>query len=249
MTQIFEAAARVSTIWSLAAFAIAAVLMLTIKKKGPGVIAALVAIVILGLVPIIGSLYVYAIKTPEIYRLRVTVLSPMRVPVNDAKVTSSTGGEPKKVEGGWQFDIPAASKPANGQLVVYAKVDDTALTGETEVHLADDYNPLATILLRADQSATVRGIVLDDNGAALADATVSVVGYGNEGVKTGADGGFSLPAMWRRTGWSLSTFFRIVRISTRMSRTATLMRTAKSPKNSTPWRGVSYTSTRISMSR
>ena len=48
--------------------------------------------------------------TGALYRVRVTVLNPQQQPINDAKVTSSMGGEPKKVEGGWQFDIPAASQ-------------------------------------------------------------------------------------------------------------------------------------------
>jgi hypothetical protein len=34
-----------------------------------------------------------------IYRVRVTVLDPAQVPVEDAKVWSSMGGEPKKVAG------------------------------------------------------------------------------------------------------------------------------------------------------
>jgi len=42
---------------------------------------------------------------PSIYRLRVTVLNLDRTPNNEAKVTSDYGGEPKKVEGGWEFDI------------------------------------------------------------------------------------------------------------------------------------------------
>jgi hypothetical protein len=145
-------------------------------------------------VPIVGSLYVQAQKRPEIYRVRITVLDPARVPVDAATVWSSIGGEPKKVAGGWQFDIPFASKPADGKLVVYAKVENTPLTGETALQLADDYNPAATIVLGRDDSATVRGIVIDDSGAAVQGVSVSVIGYGVEAVITGADGEFSVPA-------------------------------------------------------
>ena len=54
-------------------------LMLAVRRKGPALKGAVAAIVILGLVPIIGSLYAYARKQPEIYRLRTTVLDPARI--------------------------------------------------------------------------------------------------------------------------------------------------------------------------
>ena len=40
--------------------------------------------------------------TPDsgLYRVRVTVINPQNVPVEDAKVWSSFGGEPKKASGG-----------------------------------------------------------------------------------------------------------------------------------------------------
>lgn len=55
-------------------------------------------------------------RPPAIYRVRVTVIDPQRVPVEDAKVWSTVGGEPKKVAGGWQFDIPGASLPGDGKV-------------------------------------------------------------------------------------------------------------------------------------
>ena len=41
--------------------------------------------------------------------------------------------------------------------------------------------------------ALVRGIVVDSSGLALGRVMVTVVGYGQEGVVTKADGGFVLP--------------------------------------------------------
>ncbi|MGH9656926.1 MAG: tetratricopeptide repeat protein, partial [Bryobacteraceae bacterium] len=58
MSQLLEAAARISTSWALAAFAIAAIFLLLAKRRGkvpPIAWAAVVAIVLLGLVPIIVS--------------------------------------------------------------------------------------------------------------------------------------------------------------------------------------------------
>src|ERR1700687_5544487 len=114
MLQTFlKAASGVSTTWRLAAFAIAAVVYLaTHKQKGTarhGSTAVVAAIALLGLVPILGSFYVDPHKNePSVYQLRTVVLDPQGIPVEDAKVWSSLGGEPKKIAGGLQFDIPAS---------------------------------------------------------------------------------------------------------------------------------------------
>ena len=139
MPQLFKAAARISTPWALAAFAIAAIVFLLAKRRGkvpPTAWAGIVGIVLLGLVPIIAQLGSLAI-----YRVRVTVVGPQGTPVEDAKVWSSMGGEPKKVAGGWQFDIPAAARPADGKLTIWASVDAAYLKGSQELELAGDRNP------------------------------------------------------------------------------------------------------------
>ena len=71
-----------------------------------------------------------------IYRVRVTVLSPEQVPVEDAKVWSSFGGELKRVAGGWQVDIPNASKPQNGNLTFFASREMAFLTGKADLVLS-----------------------------------------------------------------------------------------------------------------
>jgi hypothetical protein len=196
--------------WSLAAFAIAAILYLAGRKNGrvsSSLWTAILAIVLLGLVPIVGSLYVQLNKDrldaerekskreiASVYRVRVTVLDPDKTPVDDAKVWSSMGGEPKKVGGGWQFDIPAVSKPVDGRLTVYARVENTALIGQTTFQLTSDFSPNSMIILSRNESAIVRGIVLDGVGRAIEGVRVTVVGYGAEGTMTKADGGFVLPA-------------------------------------------------------
>ncbi len=79
------------------------------------------------------------------YGLRVLVVDAQGGPIENAKVTSSLGGEPQKIPGGWQFDIPSASVPSNGNVTVYATVENPALKGETEIQLAADHNPTATV--------------------------------------------------------------------------------------------------------
>jgi hypothetical protein len=192
MSKLFEVATRISTPWGLAAFAIAAIVFLLAKRRGKvssNVWAAIVAIVLLGLVPIITQ-----VGSLAIYRVRVTVVNPQGTPVEDARVWSSMGGEPKKLAGGWQFDIPAAARPADGTLTVWASVDAAYLKGSQEVRLADDRNPGITIRLDSDRTATVRGLVMDRHGRAIAGARVSVAGYQNDAVVTKAGGDFMLPA-------------------------------------------------------
>lgn len=129
-----------------------------------------------------------------IYRARVTVLDPQNVPVEDAKVWSSVGGEPKKVSGGWQFDIPSMSKPQGGQLSIFAIRESDSLTGQANLMLGNDYNPVVTIKLKLDDSARVRGQVVDEKNRAIEGARVFVVGYQTDIVITKEGGNFELPA-------------------------------------------------------
>ena len=195
MSQLFEVAAHVSTPWTLAAFAMAAIVFLVthlVKRRGKIRSiswAAITAIVLLALVTIIALL-----SSLAIYRVRVTVVGPQGTPVEDAKVWSSLGGEAKKVAGGWQLDIPAAARSADRKMTIWASLDVAYLKGSQEVQLADDLNPAVTIRLISDKTATVRGLVIDRQGRAVADARVSVAGYESEGAITQAGGNFVLPA-------------------------------------------------------
>lgn len=131
---------------------------------------------------------------PGVYQLRVTVLSPQRTPVEDAKVTNTLGGEPARVAGGWQFDIPDARLPASREVKVFAEQASAFTRGEATVHFGEQRVLATEVVLARDTSATVRGIVVDRAGKAVAGARVSVVGFDAEGVVTGVDGGFVLDA-------------------------------------------------------
>jgi|ERR1035437_874499 hypothetical protein len=190
MNGIFEAAARVTTPIALAAFAVAGIVWILARRKGKvpsAVWAAIIALTLLGLVPIIvqpGSL--------AMYRVRVNVVGPQGIPIDDARVWSSLGGESKKIAGGWQFDIPAATLPGNKKLTVWASLDAAFLKGSREVQLDGDRNLAATVQLQNEQNAFVRGLVLNRSKQAVAEARVSVAGYDAEAVVTGAGGGFVL---------------------------------------------------------
>lgn len=151
---------------------------------------------IIGIVGIVLSILFYFLGpvSEALYRVRVTVVNPQQVPVEDARVWSSFGGEPKKVAGGWQFDIPEAAKPKDSRLTFYASKESAFLTGKKEVFLDKDYNPSVTIELKKDTTSMVRGIVVDETGKALKGAQVSIVGYGDEMITTNESGQFALSA-------------------------------------------------------
>lgn len=194
---IYEIASRLTHPISLAAFAIAVILgILTLKKKVHAGVWFLIGLLVLG--PIVISAYVEITKHRSdgeaIYRVRVTVTEPQGTPTDDARVWSSIGGEPKKVAGGWQFDIPRATKPKDGKLAIYAAQPNKFLVGEQQLQLGDDLNPTITISLRPENQAQVRGNVTDKRSRAIPGALVSVVGYASEAVVTEAGGNFVLPA-------------------------------------------------------
>jgi Carboxypeptidase regulatory-like domain len=134
------------------------------------------------------------VESADVIRLRVLVLGPAESPVEDARVWTSLGGEPKQVAGGWEFDIPLSKVPADGKVTVHAAKESAFLSGSSEVRLGKDLATTATVRLAAPSNATVRGIVLDESGNAVEGVRVSVVGHEGETVTTGTGGQFVLPA-------------------------------------------------------
>jgi hypothetical protein len=197
---IWDAIADVKTVIGLIAFAMAVVLGVTVaylrSKRQKIPTAFWVVIIGLALIGAVATMYKPEEndKPKDIYRVRVTVLNPEQVPVEDAKVWSSFGGEPKKVAGGWQFDIPAASKPQDSRVIFYATRESAFLTGKEEANLGSDYNPAVTIKLRHDDSARVRGQVVDVKNHGVAGVRVFVVGQEAEAMITKEGGNFDLPA-------------------------------------------------------
>lgn len=132
--------------------------------------------------------------SPDLYRLRVTVLGTQGQPVDDAEVRSNIGGEKKRVEGGWEVDIPADTLPVGRKITVYAEKPSAFLRGSRDITLDKEFQPAVSIALREDHSAMVQGRVQDEKGNSLPGARVSVTGYEAESVTTGAEGGFLLAA-------------------------------------------------------
>jgi hypothetical protein len=186
---------------SLTAFALAVVLgaMLAWLKSNRKNIPLAFWLVLPVLVLIGGIATIY--KPVDIYRVHITVVDETGIPVvdplgrppDDLKVWSSIRAAPQPVPGGWEFDVPNSTKPANGKLVIRASREDSFLTGEAELVLGDDLNPTVKLTLRADQSAEVRGQVVDYRNRPVDGARVYRVGFAPEAVITTEGGNFVLP--------------------------------------------------------
>jgi hypothetical protein len=200
--KLFEFASRITNKWALAAYGIAAIVYLVSKtivgrgRKVPPFV--WVAIVLLVLIPFLAATYEEIVYnwgvTHSVYRLRVTILDIQHQPTEDAILHCSAGGEPKKVLGGWEFDIPKTTVPADGKLSVFASIPSAFLSGRADLTLSTDYNVSITIQLEPDTSSWIRGIVVDDHNVGLEGALVSLVGHGPETVRTSQGGHFGLPA-------------------------------------------------------
>ncbi|MFZ0865733.1 MAG: hypothetical protein WA424_05575 [Candidatus Sulfotelmatobacter sp.] len=192
--QALKIASHITHPMTIAAFALvfaAPAFALAIRAKKPRIACALATgIIILGLAPLTASTF---LQSRGVYRVRVVLVGPDRMVVDDAEVTSSNGGEPKKVEGGWEFDIPPQTRPADGELKVFASEKSAFLSGSSVVVLDREYFPTVEIRLNRDTSATVRGDVIDERGRSVADAHVSISGYPDAAV-TDEMGNFVLPA-------------------------------------------------------
>ncbi|MBC7788857.1 MAG: hypothetical protein H7Z74_02830 [Anaerolineae bacterium] len=197
--QFLEAASRISTAWSLAAFAMVAILaLLTFRARAsarhnPLLWGGLAAIMVLTLTPTVAdTLLRHQVQTADIYRLRVTVVGPDSVPVDHAKVWSSWGGQPKEFSGGWQFDIPRSTIPKTGAMTVFGSLEQAFLRGQSTVALNTDMNPAIILVLRSDTTAEIAGSVVDASRRPIDSARVWVEGHTDEAVFADKEGGFRL---------------------------------------------------------
>ncbi len=161
-------------------------------NKSPRLVA--LAVIAAALIVILVT-YLYFNRGDGVYRVRATVIDPQGFTVEEAEVKSSVSGELKKVvEGGWQIDIPAETRPLDGKLRIFAKQATAYLKGQADLTLDKDFNPTVTIKLVRDTSAEVHGQVIDMKGRAVSGARVFVVGYESEAIFTKEGGAFKLPA-------------------------------------------------------
>jgi hypothetical protein len=191
-------AAAITNPLALAAFlvVILAGLIVAIRKRNsggtvPNAVAAVMALAIV--VPV--AAWVYKDRAPGTYHIRLTVLDPQNRPVDDARIVPSVGNEPLKVPGGYQIEVSADKKPADGKVTLIATEPGTFYRGEISLVLGSEMNPPATIHLTVDtENVTISGMVQDRSGRAISGATVTVAGHGDEKVTTDDTGSFTLKA-------------------------------------------------------
>jgi hypothetical protein len=128
---------------------------------------------------------------PEVYQIRVLVLSSTGQPVDDARVWSARGGEAKKVDGGWEFELPAVKRPADGQLPLFATQGERQ--GAATIPLGAESYVSGTIRLSPPAAVEVRGIVQDEASRGVGGVKVMLEETGAETV-TAANGTFQLPS-------------------------------------------------------
>jgi hypothetical protein len=189
-----EMASRITHPYSVAAFALvfaAMALLVAIKAKKPRIAWLLAAaLLVLGISPLVASTF---LASRGVYHIRVVVLGTDGQPVNQADVSSSTGGELKQASGNWEFDLAQQARPASGQITFYAAVKDAYLAGSSTLALKDDYFPTVSVQLQPLPPVMIHGIVEDEKGRSVSGARVAVSGYPDI-ANTDEMGNFSLPA-------------------------------------------------------
>lgn len=185
--------ASVSTSWALAGLAIAAILLMVVLRPRAQLRYPLIALAAVCLLPIaIDRIAPLFAQPSHAIALRVTVLGPDGSPQPESRVHSSIGGEPKRVDTGWEFTIPAERRGA--RITLFAEGPGGIEKGRRDLVLGPEPDQSASLTLSHPRGATVRGIVVDDRGGALGGARVWLAGYGGEAVLTDATGSFELPA-------------------------------------------------------
>lgn len=192
---------NINSSWTIAAFSIAAILAVlhsisSRRRHAPGspvIWGIVIVICILGLMPILANLTLEMVKIRgAVYRVRVLVINPEKVPVSGATLTSTASsiGAVKTDQGVGEIAIPRATMPNGGNITIFADSDSQFLHGRSDILLADDLNRSLTIELKRSGDAIVSGLVEDSAGHAVVDATVSVLG--GESVRTGSNGSFTV---------------------------------------------------------
>jgi hypothetical protein len=215
MKELLSAVAHVSSFWSYAAFALAAVLgalklllatPAAVTRRGvaapplltqPFIWPLVIVLCVFGTLPILS--YTLIRKTEieatanSIYRVRIMVLDLLGHPAAGATLRTTATSETAMTDQGiGTVTIPRATLPKDGRITIFADLDSAFLHGRTELRLSGDYNPSVTIQLGQALNATVTGLIEDEKGQALEGATVTILG--GESGETSVMGTFTLKA-------------------------------------------------------
>lgn len=165
MSELFQAASRIDNAWSLAAFGVAAVVYIVLRRKGKVPVLGWISILILVLVATLSAAFLDTIRikahATSLYRVRLTALGPDGAPVENAKIWSSVGGEPKRVSGGWEFEILVSVVPSDGRISFFAAAPPTYGPTQEDLVVNGDYSRTEVLHFTKAEQASIRGIVID----------------------------------------------------------------------------------------
>jgi hypothetical protein len=193
MPPFLETVIRYGLPIALAAFALAGAIFWFARRTGeipPAAWAAIGLFCVLG----VAALAAYA-RTLMPYHVVVTVLGPDEKPLENATVWSTAGGAPRRVAQGWELDVPASARPADGKLLVWAATDRKDATHSRVVLLSTEaHNTSVTIQTGENKNAMLAGRIVDNQGQPVAEVWLSMAGYADQSVVTNDDGRFRLAA-------------------------------------------------------
>ena len=202
ITGFLKAIASVRGSWSLAAFAISALLAVVNvavgRRRGVPtnsiVWGVVVVICVLGLAPTMAQAYLKRLEIVRaVYLVRVIVVDSQNVPVSGATIKTTVSSETTTSNQGIaQISIPQATMPRDGKITIYADLDSACAHGHSDIRLANELNPQVSVSISASNNAVVSGLVEDAAGGTITGATVSVLG--GETTVTAPDGRFTVKA-------------------------------------------------------
>jgi hypothetical protein len=128
----------------------------------------------------------------DVATIRITILGPDMMPMENSVIRSSIGGETKEVAAGWELEVAESKLPIDRKIIIYAEQKQAHLKGQGEIVVSGEKTTSASILLQRDISARVKGNVSDEKGRPVADAIVSILETA-ESTTTDPQGFFILP--------------------------------------------------------
>jgi hypothetical protein len=179
----FDSALKVANQYSLAAYAIAALLAVvgyiarTKLLQKPWLLAAVVAAVVLIVaIPVAALVYIKHAESMGIYRISVTATDHKGVPVQHPNVHASVPAQSYDIGSSVQLEVTPGHLSKGSTLMIYADDPDTKEQGEAKLTLGDDWAPSISVPLHPIPSE-VRGNVIDKSSMPIPEAQVSIAGY------------------------------------------------------------------------
>lgn len=194
---LLEASQKITSFFGLAGFGLVIVLIVIwmALRKGSKPVPKPAWYLLTFVVSIPLLAFVIQATVPEpIYRVTVMVVDPNGVPVSEARVTSAPDCVGSRTEANWRFECSEGLFGNPRVLTLTAQWPARAMIGKEVLELGRDRNRTVTIQLKGSPRGKVRGVIKDDAGRLVKDASVFFAGYQQQGARTNEFGEFELDA-------------------------------------------------------